>query len=315
MGKAKRVRLTDESLNSYGTRILTDGMDTNQYEKNPVLLYMHERGRVIGYIKDIKREEDGSITAEPVFDCVTDLSKQCKAQWEFGSLKMVSVGIDILEMSEEEELLVQGQTSPTITKSKLFEVSVVDIGANDNAIKLMQNGKQITLGRDGESPLPLLNNNQKKSNEMDIKKLALTLGLPETADEAAVNAKLAELQAAKTEVETLRNEKATMELSMITAAVEGAIAGRKITADKKEHFINLGKQIGSAALKATFDAIAPQAKLSGTLNLSGSQGNAQTATYSKLSEVPPSILLKLREENPEEYKRLFKAEYGMECNF
>ena len=31
-------------------------------------------------------------------------------------------------------MLVQGQTRPTITKSKLFEVSIADVGANDNAL-------------------------------------------------------------------------------------------------------------------------------------------------------------------------------------
>ena len=78
-------------------------------------------------------------------------------------MKMVSVGIDILELSESQEHLVQGQSSPTITKSKLFEVSLVDIGANDDAIVLQKDGQRIELGKDGGTVLPLLhsNNNQK----------------------------------------------------------------------------------------------------------------------------------------------------------
>ena len=52
---------------------------------------MHERGKVIGYMKDI-RVEDGEITGEPCFDEATELSRQCKKQWEFGSLRMVSIG-------------------------------------------------------------------------------------------------------------------------------------------------------------------------------------------------------------------------------
>lgn len=101
----KRVRLTDDSLNSHGSRVLTAGCDTAQYERNPVLLYMHERGKVIGFMKDIE-VKDGEITGEPVFDCATELSKQCKKQWEVGSLRMVSIGIDVLELSEEPEHLV-----------------------------------------------------------------------------------------------------------------------------------------------------------------------------------------------------------------
>ena len=63
----KRVRLTNDTLNSYGYRVLTSGVDVSQYERNPLLLYMHERGKVIGYMKDI-RVEDGEITGEPCFD-------------------------------------------------------------------------------------------------------------------------------------------------------------------------------------------------------------------------------------------------------
>ena len=167
---SKRVRITNDSLNSYGTRVLTSGMDIEQYRRNPVLLYMHERGNVIGFVKDIQ-VENNEVTGELVFDEVTELSKRCKRQFEFGSLKMVSAGLDIIEMSEDSRYLVVGQTSPTIVKSKLFEVSVVDIGANDDALVLKKDGKQITLGRDGECALPLLNTNPIKQEQMEQKKL------------------------------------------------------------------------------------------------------------------------------------------------
>ena len=83
-----RVRLTNDTLNSYGYRVLTEGVDMEQYERNPILLYMHNRGQVIGVIKDLKRE-NGEITGELAFDEATELSRQCKKQWEFGSLRMV----------------------------------------------------------------------------------------------------------------------------------------------------------------------------------------------------------------------------------
>lgn len=143
MSKEKRVRITNDRLNSYGTRVLTAGMDVEQYKRNPVLLYMHERGNVIGYVKDLK-VEDGEVTGELMFDEASELSVRCKKQWEFGSLKMVSAGLDILETSEDAELLVQGQTCPTVTKSKLFEVSLVDVGANDDAIVLQKDGRLLS---------------------------------------------------------------------------------------------------------------------------------------------------------------------------
>ena len=308
----KRVRISNDSLNSYGTRVLTSGMDVEQYKRNPVLLYMHERGSVIGYIKDIQIENN-EVTGEPVFDEVTELSKRCKRQFEFGSLKMVSAGLDIVELSEESEYLVAGQTRPTITKSKLYEVSIVDIGANDDSLVLKKDGKQITLDRDGECALPLLNTNPKKQNEMNQKELALQLGLPETATEAEIAAKLGELRAAQEENATLRKERDDLALSGITALVEKAIGEKRISAEKKEEFVNLGKEIGPEKLSSIFSAMSPQVKLSAVLGHQGSGKAVDTGNYTKLSEVPADKLLELRKEQPEEYKRLYKAEYGMDC--
>ena len=310
----KRVRISNDRLNSYGTRVLTSGMDTEQYSRNPVLLYMHERGNVIGYVKDLE-VKDGEVTGELMFDEATELSKRCKKQFEFGSLKMVSAGLDIIEMSEDGQYLVEGQTSPTITKSKLFEVSVVDIGANDDAIVLKKDGKQITLGRDGACPLPLLNNNNnhQKREEMEKKTIALQLGLPETATEADINAKLGELKAAKEENEKLQQEKATLTLAGITAIVEKAVGEKRIAPDKKYEFINLGKEVGKEKLERIVAAMAPQMKLSGVIGHQGGAATQQPTAYKKLSDVPSSELLTLRKDQPEEYKRLYKEEYGMEC--
>ncbi len=313
MSKGKRVRITNDSLNSYGTRVLTAGMNVEQYQRNPVLLYMHERGNVIGYVKDLK-VEDGEVTGELMFDEASELSVRCKKQYEFGSLKMVSAGLDILETSEDPELLVQGQTRPTVTKSKLFEVSLVDVGSNDDAIVLQKDGKKITLGKDSECPLPLLNNNNQNQKQMEQKMVAMQLGLPATATEAEINAKLDELKTAKEENERLQQKNAALTLASITAAVEKAVGEKRITPDKKDEFINLGKEVGQEKLERILSAISPQMKLSSVI---GHQGGAATepTTYKKLSDVPSGQLITLRKEQPDEYKRLYKEEYGMECEF
>lgn len=312
MSKQKRVRISNESLNCYGTRVLTAGMNVEQYNRNPVLLYMHQRGQVIGYVKDLK-VENREVTGELVFDEASELSARCKKQWEFGSLKMVSIGIDILELSEDPKLLVEGQTSPTISKSKLFEVSLVDIGANDDSIVLQKDGNRIELGKDGGVELPLLhsNKNNQKTKKMDQEKLALELGLPKDADEATINAKLAKLKADGAEAETLRQERDTLRAARIQTLVDAAIAEKKIGEDKKQQFLNLGKKIGADELKQTLDAMSPQVKLSNIVG-GGATGGGH-AEYKKLSDVPSDELAKLREQNPAQYKKLYKVEYGIEC--
>ena len=256
-----RVRLTNDTLNSYGYRVLTEGVDTTQYERNPILLYMHCRGLAIGLIKDIKKEN-----GELSFDEATDLSRQCKKQWEFGSLRMVSIGFEVVETSDAAELIVPGQRYATVTKARLIEVSLVDIGANNDAIRLHKDGQLITLSEGGDCPLAKLNHKPTNNQpQMDIKTLALTLGLPETADEAAVNAKLAELQQKNAEADSLRQENDSLKLAQVTAAVDAAIAAKKIPAEKKQHFLDLGKTVGIDTLNATLDAISPAQKLSSTL--------------------------------------------------
>ena len=225
---------------------------------------MHERGRVIGTMTDLQRA-DGEISGIPEFDEASELSRQCKKQWEAGSLRMVSIGFDVVETSSEESLLLEGQTRPTVTKSRIFEVSIVDIGANGDAIVLRKDGKSFTLGDGEDCPLPLLDNNQNKEPEMELKTLALQLGLPETADEATVNAKLAELKASNDDAERIRRENEELRLAQITTAVEAAIAEKKINPDKKDHFINVGKKLGIDELKETLAAMSPQVKLSSAI--------------------------------------------------
>lgn len=309
-----RVRISNSSLNSYGTRVLTAGVDIEQYTRNPVLLYMHRRGEVIGYMKDVKIEGD-DITGEPVFDEVSEASKQYKQQWEKGSLKMVSPNFDIIELSDDPTHLLPGQTAVTISKSKLIEVSIVDIGGNDDNIRLTKDGIQLKLSAGGDNALPLINNNQNR-DEMDFKAIALKLGLPETATETDILTSIGVLLGYKEANATLRQEKEALQLAGITQMVEQAIKEGRFTADKKEHFIALGKITGVESLKLTIEAMSPAVKptdilSSGQASPAGSV--ALVGEWKKLSEVPADKLVLLREQDVERYKTLYKAEYGIEC--
>ena len=310
----KRVRISNESVNCYGFRVLTAGIDVEQYKRNPVLLYMHERGNVVGYVNDLKVEND-EITGELMFDCASEQSERCQKQFEFGSLRMVSAGLEIIETSEDPAMLVPGQTRPTITKSRLFEVSVADVGANDDAIVLEKDGKRIMLSKDGTCGLPLITHNNNQSNkDMEQKVIALQLGLPETATENEINAKLAQLKALQQENETLKAEKQKLAEARIAQLVDTAVAEKRLDAQHKEQFVKLGGQIGADELEKTLQAIKPQVKLSAMLGHQGSAPeSASEKTYTKLSEVPADELVKLRADNVEEYKRLYEAEYGIAC--
>lgn len=316
---AREGIITTNGLNCYGGRILTEGGDLTQYKRNPVLLYMHKRGydgktMPIGRMENIRIEGD-KVIGTPVFDEKDEFAKRVGQKWEDGFLRMFSAGIEILETSSDPEVLIPGQTRPTVTKWKLEEVSIVDIGGNDEALRLTHQGKVLNLFSDKDSDvLPLLANNetegtpevsfnnQLNKNSMNKEFLQL-LGLPETAGEQeAVNAlRLLKGKADKAE---------SLQLAGINALVDGAIADRRITADKKEHFINLGKTAGIESLRTTLDLMQPQSKP--TMVIRQTDNPDGHRTFAKLSEVPDDEIAKLKESNPTEYARLYKAEYGVE---
>ena len=299
----KRVQLTNETVNYYGTRVLTSGIDISQYLRNPVLLYMHERGNVIGLVKDIRIEGD-AMTAELVFDEASELSVRVKKQMEFGSLRMVSVRADIVELSSDPALMTAGQTAPTVVRSRLTEVSVVDVGANDDSLVLCHEGKELTLGIGSENPF--INLYKHKQKHMEQKELALKLGLPADADDAAVEAKIGELTAAKAAGEAAVKECEALRLSSITAAVDAAVKERRLAADKKDHFIELGRKIGLEDLDKTLKAMSPAQKVIDAIRPGGT-------VYAKLGDVPENELLAMRENDPDTYRHLYKAEYGVDC--
>jgi len=308
----KDVVISTSRLNSHGTRILTEGIDYEQYEKNPILLWNHHRtwdGRKdeilpIGNMTNLRIEGDALI-GTPMFDETDEFARSIKSKWDAGVLRMCSPGIDMVASSEEEQYLLPGQKYATITKSKLIEISIVDIGANDDALVLSHNGRTLNLkAGEGINFLPLI----KKESRM--KTIALKLGLSENATEQEVLESIGGLQQTTRTAEGLRGELETLKLSHVNSIVETAVTEKRITAAQKEHFVTLGKTMGSESLRETLKAITPAGKVTDQLHLRGNSGSH--VDYKKLSDVPESEVMQLRNEDRTRYVQLFKAEYGFE---
>lgn len=335
----KKVRISDESVNCYGTRIITSGIDLTYYkETNPVLLFMHDRGKVVGVVKNLE-VRGTELLGEIEFDKASPLSVQLEKQYEFGSMRMVSGNFRIIETSSDKSLVMEGQTRETVTRCQLFEVSCVDIGGNSNAVVLYdQDGNTLPLKSDGGSLgtlLPLLNessnNPLNKVNKMETKQLALAMGLAETATEAEVTAKIKDLQLSaqkaddlQKKVDILVNEQLEAKkqadavlLASVTKAVDTAIGEKRLNAAMKDHFVELGKKIGLESLQLTLNAMQPQGKVTAVVNHSnGRQERVVTVgIYQKLSEVPSDEMMELRDNHRSEYIKLYKAEFGFEPDF
>ena len=187
----KEVIISTEAVNSYGTRILTDGIDLEQFKRNPILLWMHRRNYQgtagpIGRIENLRRD-GAKLIGTPVFDQNDPFAKQVESKWENGFLRMASAGLEPLEVSDDPALVLDGQTRATVTRSRLVEVSIVDMGSNDEALQLYASGQLLTLSAGEEHPnLPMLklekndpapgeeqNNKSIKQNQMNKEFLIL----------------------------------------------------------------------------------------------------------------------------------------------
>lgn len=315
---SERIRISNETLNCYGTWIVTKGVVMEQFHRNPVMLWMHRRGMIIGFVKDIK-VADGDITGVPYFDEVTEESRTAKAQWEKGSLRMGSPNFEVLETSDAPDLKKPGQTAPTITKCKLLEFSLVDIGGNDDNIRLTYAGEKI--GKENartKLALAMSENsltNNKEMNEPKFQAIALMLGLSSECGLGDVQNEVKALLAERNEcvklrkqVEELNTEIKNMKSACIASMVDEAIALGKLTAEKRDHFIALGEQVGSESLKLTLEAMREATKPSMLLGK-----RADTSGEKKWAELTDEELRLLRDENPEKYKKLYKEEFGIEC--
>jgi HK97 family phage prohead protease len=148
--------VSDESLNKYGTRVLTGGIDLREFKTNPVLFWNHKRDEETMFGTSAKnhypigrwenlRTEGGQLIADAVLDMNDPTGKKVAQKLKDGFIKAASIGIAVHGTSDSPDMLFAGQTRPTITNSKLLEISIVDIPANGNALKLSYEGQMLRL--------------------------------------------------------------------------------------------------------------------------------------------------------------------------
>lgn len=133
-----RFVVSTSDIDRVGDLVVIDGIDTNEYEKNPIVLYNHA-GTPIGTSKIFKREN--TLYGDVVFDGITEQSKIVKNLVDKGTLRTASIGIEVLESytrgltDKEKKESTRNYFSEVrvIKKGILIEWSIVDMPANINA--------------------------------------------------------------------------------------------------------------------------------------------------------------------------------------
>jgi hypothetical protein len=184
---SKRFILSNEKLNSQGFVVKTAGIDISDFLKNPIMFWMHKDGSdkddtsmPIGFWEDVRKEGD-QLTAVPNFNDKDAFAMKIYDMVEHGTLRAASVALENpMTFDTNRANWVKGQTIPTVLTSKLGEASIVDRGANSNAVTLNDGANSIYLSMAAKPAAQLIGNDtpsEEHSPEIkDILKNAVTVG-------------------------------------------------------------------------------------------------------------------------------------------
>lgn len=317
--------LSDESVNSYGFVVLTEGIDTSAFERNPVMLYMHNRdGNVIGRWENI-RKEDKRLLGDAVFDDSTELAATVKKQVEKGFLRCVSIGIDPITT----EVLNSVQT---IVKSRLIEVSIVDIPSNENAVKLCRrsggyvyNLKELendNAPEDLKTALIALLGLESSADDKDIieaVKMAVEgKETPEEAVDAAITNGYVDAAQRGTFIALARGNRSAFrdfvngqrkaQAPEISRLINDAVNKRKLLGCETAIFERLGAKVGAKALGELLFTLRPMPKPMELIKGGAAHSDRSQWRLDDYRKFAPQEL----ERDPELYARLVRAEKGEE---
>lgn len=317
--------LSDESVNSYGFVVLTEGIDTSAFERNPVMLYMHNRdGNVIGRWENI-RKDGKRLLGDAVFDDSTELAATVKKQVEKGFLRSVSIGIE--QIATEELNGVQ-----TVTKCRLIEVSIVDIPSNENAVKLFRRtgGYVYNLKELETDPAPedlktaliaLLGLEESADDKDIIEAVKAALDGKETPEEAVDEAIMrgyidgtqrgtfvALARGNRSAFRDFINGQKKAQVPEITRLINEAVSKRKLLSCETAIFERLGAKIGTKALAELLFTLRPMPKPMELIKGGAAHSDRSQWTLDDYRKFAPQEL----ERDPELYARLVRAEKGEE---
>lgn len=282
--------LSDESVNSYGLIVKTDGIDMKRFLKNPIMLYSHDVNIPIGIWENL-RISNNQLLADAKFSD-DETAKNIEKKVNDGFIRGCSVAIDIIE--------TEGNI---ITRSKLVEASVCAIPSNENAVKLTYRNNQIV----SFSHLIQLQCEFDYNKRMEQNKVLFDMRLLlqkaidiEVVNETEKNAYESLLINDKTAFKSLLNSKIESNKKQCEQITFDAYSSGKFSSIEDVRLLaSIGEKIGSTSLQKIINLIPDRLTLSKFINIANNEPIKDVNWYRKNS---PETL----EENPEFYKQLIE---------
>jgi hypothetical protein len=320
--------LLDGSTTTKDVCVSVDGVDTTQFEKNPVMFYQHNDWNMpVGRWANV-RKDNGQLLADAIFDTEDtdkDVQRMIK-KVQNGFINMASCGLVDLECSDDPMLCGDGACCMVVTNCRLREASIVAVGGNHNSMALRfydNEGQEITFGKKENAALKLSDFIVKQKIEIMSKTYLKTLNLADNADDVAIGIaveKLAnEKAAADAKVLLLTDQVNAHETAKTNARkaealnlTDAAIRDGRLDAKAKESTLNLFDKDFDGT-KVLLESIPKQVKLS-DLELGDKDAKErkelEAMTYSDIDK--KGKVLFLRDTYPDLYKEKYKAQFGVE---
>ncbi len=317
--------LLDGTITTYGFRVLPDGIDLSQFERNPIMFYFHKDYMLpIGTWTNI-RKENGMLLADAVLD-YADEDKEVQriiGKIERGIIKMASVGLRKAEWSNDAAYKLEGQELPTAIKSIMREASIVPIGGNNNALRLYdKDDTEIDLSDEIKLSDFIKPYKQKITMNEELLKV---LNLSDKADDKAV---VAAIVALKDSNKALVGEKDALQQKIDALAladkegkknhfageVEKAVKDGRINANGKDHLIKLYDSNPEEAEK--FLSSIP-VRGSVVVQINQALHDSKTELADLLAKPWDELdktgkLIMLRDKYPDAFKDKYKEKFGVE---
>lgn len=310
-------KVSTEEENTYSLIILSNGGDFAAFLKNPVLLKNHLDNEVYGWWENL-RVEGTEIFADAVFDLEDPEAARIHGKVVRKVLRATSISIRVLEAYQD---LRDGRKVIVVSKWELREISIVTIPSNRSALRLVDaDNKSIQLGDviklTDILPETQILTTQKQSSGMENKTLAARLGLAETATDAEIEVALSDKLKAANDLDALQLKLQNDQEQEAISLADAAIKDKRLSASLKDQFLKLAKT-DFALFKSTLASLAAPVSLTGFANNGASALDALLNDDDKAIKLYDKLdreggLMKLKNEKPEDFKRIYKAKHGVE---
>ena len=301
--------LTDNSVNCYGYRLLTEGLELERF-KPSIGYLMHDRSKGVAVKWEDFRVDGDRLYAKPLINSSTHPS--LADEIENGFYSAASVGhIIALEYSDDAALKLDGQTGITVTKWFCRECSIVDIPGNFNALAKLYDERDAVLADLTDNKQSNFYNTQKMEKKPELTSAMLSgLSLAEAATQGQADTAFADLLARAKRTETLEKEIAELKAAQSKEAVANIIAtGKKNGKLTIELAAKLETDYAGnpAGLKALVDTMPAQNRVTGKADeLAGVPEKYRGKTKEEL--YVSGLLEPLKSECPEYFNQIMKGE-------